>query len=151
MPREEVLPMLLVSPDSPKQHVRSRPVSRAKQRVSVRFISHADLLCQGSDPVLVRKHALPGPGPRRSFPPFGKANALDKESRLSGFRSFSNHPACYSDAVAVRYPSVLAARYVSPELHASPHRTGQRDACSDRLLVFWYGVHFTSHSFIAGR
>lgn len=55
MPREEVLPMLFPSTDLPKQHVRSRLVSRAKQRVRVRFISHADLLCQGSDPVLVRK------------------------------------------------------------------------------------------------
>lgn len=59
---------------------------------------------------------LPGPGPRRSFPPFGKANALDKESRLSGFRSFSNHPACYSDAVAVRHlrswlPETLVPNY----------------------------------------
>lgn len=30
-------------------------MSRAKPRVRVRLISHADLLCQGSDPVLVRK------------------------------------------------------------------------------------------------
>lgn len=55
MPREEALPTLFLSTDLPKQHARSRLVSRAKQRVRVRFISHADLPCQGSDPVLVRK------------------------------------------------------------------------------------------------
>lgn len=55
MPREEALPTLFLSTDLPKQHVHSRLVSRAKPRVRVRFVSHADLLCQGSDPVLVRK------------------------------------------------------------------------------------------------
>lgn len=49
------LPRLLPPAALPKQHVRSRLVSRAKPRVRVRLVSHADLLCQGSDPVLVRK------------------------------------------------------------------------------------------------
>lgn len=49
------LPRLLPPAGLPKQHVRSRLVSRAKPRVRVRLVSHADLLCQGSDPVLVRK------------------------------------------------------------------------------------------------
>lgn len=52
---QQTLPRLLPPAGLPKQHVCSRPVSRAKPRVRVRLISHADLLCQGSDPVLVRK------------------------------------------------------------------------------------------------
>lgn len=51
----QTLPRLLPPAGLPKQHVRSRLVSRAKPRLRVRLISHADLLCQGSDPVLVRK------------------------------------------------------------------------------------------------
>lgn len=51
----QTLPRLLPPAGLPKQHVHSRLVSRAKPRVRVRLISHADLLCQGWDPVLVRK------------------------------------------------------------------------------------------------
>lgn len=53
--RQHALPGLLPPAGLPKQHVRSRPVSRAKPRLRVRLVSHTHLLCQGSDPVLVRK------------------------------------------------------------------------------------------------
>lgn len=55
MPSKKPCQRSFLSALLPKQHMCSRLVSRAKQRVRVRLISHADLLCQGSDPVLVRK------------------------------------------------------------------------------------------------
>lgn len=140
---EEACQRSFLSALLPKQHMCSRLVSRAKQRVRVRFISHADLLCQGSDPVLVRKQTrCLVPGSVTASHPSGKPVLCTSRARseTGAQHSVIQEPSRSLPRQTPPLPDVLALTHAGV---AKPRCKGHKHTCSDALPAFWHGARFT--------